>query len=109
MKRRGFSLLIGMTLLAGAATQAYAEPLALASCAKFTAAKGDKNALFGGYIYGYLAARLGYKDAKGLTDTAVKVRSAALSFCRRNQDAMFTTVVDKLAAAAAKNSGLPGL
>jgi hypothetical protein len=107
MKQRGFSLLIGMALLAGVATQACAEPLALASCAKFAAAKGDKEALFGGYIYGYLAARLGYKDAKGLTDTAVKVRSATLSFCRRNQDAIFATIVDKLAAEAAKNSGLP--
>jgi len=109
MKRRGFSFLFGIALLAAVQTQAFAEPLALSSCAKFTSAKGDKEALFGGYIYGYLAARIGYKDAKHLTDTALKVRSAALDFCRRNQDATFVTVVDALATQAAKKPRLPTL
>lgn len=109
MKRQGIAMLVGVALLAATGAQASAEPLALASCAKFTSAKGDKETLFGGYIYGFLAARIGYKDAKRLTDTALKVRSAALNFCRRNQDASFVTVVDTLATEAAKKPRLPAL
>ncbi len=109
MKRQGIAMLAGVALLEATGTQAPADPLALASCAKFTAAKGDKETLFGGYIYGFLAARIGYKDAKRLTDTALRVRSATLNFCRRNQDAMFVTVVDTLAAEAARKPRLPAL
>ncbi|QAY96442.1 hypothetical protein CWB41_12460 [Methylovirgula ligni] len=109
MKRQGIAMLVGVALLAATATQAPAEPLALASCAKFTSAKDVKEALYGGYIYGFLAARIGYRDAKRLTDTALKVKAAALNFCRRNQDATFVTVVEALTAEAAKKSRLPAL
>lgn len=91
------------------AAQAHAEPLALASCAKFAAARDTKAALFDGYIYGFLAARLGYKDEKRLTVTALKVRAVALDICRKDQGAFFVKVIDALTADAAKKSWLPKL
>jgi hypothetical protein len=107
--RSWVSMLVGFTLIGAAMTPASAEPLALASCAKFTAAKDEKGALFAGYIYGFLAARLGTQDEKRLTATALKVRSSALDFCRKNQNAAFVKVVGALAADAAKKSWIPKL
>ncbi len=102
-------VLIGMILFAATAVQASGEPLALASCAKFTSARDTKAGLFDGYIYGFAAARLGYKDEKRLTAAAIKLRAAALDLCRKNQSAFFVKVVDALTAEAAKKSWLQKL
>jgi hypothetical protein len=106
---RWVSILASLALFVSAAAPAFAEPLALASCAKFTAARDEKAALFAGYIYGFLAARVGTQDEKRLTAAALKVRSSALDFCRKNQDAAFVKVVGVLAADAARKSWLPKL
>jgi hypothetical protein len=106
---RPFVAIIALALSAATAAQALGEPLALASCAKLTSARDTKAALFDGYIYGFLAARLGYKDEKRLTATAIKVRSAALDVCRKDQGAFFVRVIDALTADAAKRSWLPKL
>ncbi len=109
MMRPFASMLVGITLSLAVGTQVFAEPLALASCEKFTSAKDEKAALFSGYIYGFLAARLGYKDEKRLTATAIKLRTLALDFCRKNQSAYFVKVVDTLTAEAAKKAWLQKL
>jgi hypothetical protein len=103
------SMFMGLALSAALAAPAFAEPLALASCAKFTAARAEKGALFDGYIYGYVAARLGYKDEKRLTATAIKVRAAALNVCRKTQDASFVKVIEALTAQATKKNWLQKL
>jgi hypothetical protein len=102
-------VLMGLALSATMATQALGEPLALASCAKFNAARDTKAALFDGYIYGFLAARLGYRDEKRLTGAAIKVRAAALDVCRKDEGAFFVKVIDVLTADVAKKSWLPKL
>ena len=107
--RSRISMFAGVVLAVAAMTPASAEPLALASCAKFTAARDDKAALFAGYIYGFLAARLGTQDEKRLTAAALKVRSSALDFCRKNENAVFVKVVGALAADVAKKSWIPKL
>lgn len=106
---RCFVVMIALGLSVTIAAQVRAEPLALASCAKFTVARDTKAALFDGYIYGFLAARLGYRDEKRLTVTAIKLRAAALDVCRKDQGAFFVKVIDALAAGAAKKSWLPKL
>jgi hypothetical protein len=106
---RPFVATITFGLSVAMASQALAEPLALASCEKFTSAHDTKAALFDGYIYGFLAARLGYGDEKRLTATAIKVRAAALDICRKDQGAFFVKVIDVLTASAAKKSWLPKL
>jgi Flp pilus assembly protein protease CpaA len=107
MRRFGAMIILGLSV--AMASRAFAEPLALASCEKFTSAHDTKAALFDGYIYGFLAGRLGYGDVKRLTATAVKVRAAALDLCRKDQGASFVKVIDALSASAAKKSWLPKL
>src|SRR5579862_9179266 len=102
MMRPFASIFVGIALSLAIGTQVVAEPLALASCAKFTSAKDEKASLFNGYIYGFLAARLGYKDEKRLTAAAVKVKKTAVDFCQKNQNASFVKVIDLLTADAAK-------
>lgn len=103
MMRTFASIFAAMTLVA-MATHVFAEPLAAASCEKFTSAKDEKAALFSGYIYGFLAARVGYKDEKRLTAAALKVRASALDFCKKNQTAYFVKVIDALTADAARKA-----
>ncbi len=103
------SMLLGVSLSATIAAPAFTEPLALASCAKFTSARDEKSALFAGYIYGFVAARMGYKDEKRLTAIAVKVRNDALNICKTKQDAPFVKVIDALTNALAKKSWLQRL
>jgi hypothetical protein len=107
MRRFGAAIILGLSVALG--SQALAEPLALASCEKFTSAHDSKAALFDGYIYGFLAGRFGYADEKRLTATAIKVRAAALDLCRKDQGAFFVKVIDALSASAAKKSWLPKL
>jgi hypothetical protein len=103
------SMLLGVSLSAAVAAPVFAEPLALSSCAKFTAARDEKASLFAGYIYGFVAARMGYKDEKRLTAAAVKVRTDALKICQKTQDASFVKVIDALTADLAKKSWLQRL
>jgi hypothetical protein len=103
------SMLLGITLSVAIAAPTFAEPLALASCAKFTSARDDKASLFAGYIYGFVAARMGYKDEKRLTAVAVKVRNDALAVCKKTQNAAFVKVVDALTNDLAKKSWLQKL
>ena len=105
------SMVLGVSLSAAIAAPSFAEPLALAPCSKFTSARDDKAAaLFSGYIYGFVAARMGYKDEKRLTAAAVKVKNAALNVCRKTkQDASFVKVIDALTADLAKKSWLQKL
>jgi hypothetical protein len=104
------SIVLGVSLSAPIAAPSFAEPLALAPCSKFTSARDDKAAaLFSGYIYGFVAARIGYKDEKRLTAAAVKVKNAAFDVCRKTQDASFVKVIDALTADLAKKSWLQRL
>jgi uncharacterized cupredoxin-like copper-binding protein len=103
------SMLLSVSLSAAVVAPAFAEPLALSSCAKFTAARDDKASLFAGYIYGFVAARMGYKDEKRLTAAAGKVRNAALNICKTKQDAAFVKVIDALTTDLAKKSWLQRL
>lgn len=103
------SMLLSVSLSAIIAAPAFTEPLALASCAKFTSARDEKAGLFSGYIYGFVAARMGYKDEKRLTATAQKVRNDALNICKKKQDAAFVKVIDALTNDLAKKSWLQRL
>jgi hypothetical protein len=98
------SMLLGASLSVAIAAPSFAEPLALSSCAKFTSARDEKASLFAGYIYGFVAARMGYKDEKRLTAAAIKVRADALNICKTKQDASFVKVIDALTADLAKKS-----
>ncbi|MEI9915843.1 MAG: hypothetical protein WDN02_06540 [Methylovirgula sp.] len=103
------SMLLGVSLSAAIMAPAFSEPLALASCAKFTSARDEKASLFAGYIYGFVAARMGYKDEKRLTAAAVKVRADALKICQKTSDASFAKIIDALTADLAKRSWLQKL
>jgi hypothetical protein len=103
------SMVFGVSLLSAIAPPAFAEPLALAPCSKFTAARDEKASLFAGYIYGFVAARMGYKDEKRLTAVAGKIRNDALTICKAKQDASFVKVIDALTNDLAKKSWLQRL
>lgn len=103
------STFVGIALAVAMAAHGVAEPLALASCGTFTSAKAEKASLFNGYIYGFLAARMGYKDEKRLTAAAIKVKKSAVDFCQKNQSAAFVKVIDLLTADAAKKAWLQKL